>query len=122
MYLFSLHTRSSPVLAKLQQVNAITSEECKGLNDANDVVRTQSVKSEKVMMITADHLMTFGFKKQSKFLSGNRSDFVKHVCDIVTLKYYVMVSSLLNVAGDKCYQECLLLEVHMFVCAISACK
>ena len=69
----------SPVLAELQQANLITSDECRGLNDASDVVRVQRSKSPEVLIKTADILRRHGFEKKSNHLTGKQTLPLIHV-------------------------------------------
>ena len=69
----------SPVLAELQQADLITSEECRGLDEARDVVRVQSGKSSEVQSKTADVLRRHGFVKESTHLSGKQTQSFIHV-------------------------------------------
>ena len=64
---------SPPVLADLQQVDLITSEECRGLNDASDVVGVQRSKSSEVLTKTADVLRRHGFENKSNHLTGEQT-------------------------------------------------
>ena len=68
---------SPSVLAELQQVDLITSEECKRLHvvwcDISDVVNVQKGKSPEVMSKTAEVLRRHGFEKESKLLAGRQS-------------------------------------------------
>lgn len=59
-------------LAELHQAELTTGEEKEWLRDPSDVVRVQRVKSREVMARTAQVLMTHGFEKQSRFLSGKQ--------------------------------------------------
>ena len=60
----------SPVLAELQKAKLITSEECKGMSDANSIIIVQSSKSKAAISASAPILMELGFKEESAFLSG----------------------------------------------------
>ena len=70
----------SPVLAKLQQADLITSIECseaneergKGLSRVSDVIRIQSEKTHDVITKTAEVLRSRGFERESEFLSGKQ--------------------------------------------------
>ena len=70
---------SPPVLVELQQADLITSEECEGTYDSNDVVRVQSGKSPEVQSKTADVLMRHGFGKEFNVLSGKQTQPFIHV-------------------------------------------
>ena len=81
VWLSSLSLLSSPpALAELQLADLITSEECKeanedggeGLSCVHDMVRIQieSGKSHEVMTKTAEVLRSYGFERQSEFISG----------------------------------------------------
>ena len=63
----------SPVLAELQQADLITSEECRGLSGASDVVGVQGRKSADVMAKTAEVFRRHGFEKESKLLEGKQT-------------------------------------------------
>ena len=64
---------SLPVLTELQQVDLITSKECKCLSDISDVVKAQWDKSPEVKAISADVLKRQGFEKESRLLAGRHS-------------------------------------------------
>ena len=58
------------VLAELQEAELITSDECRGLNDASDVVGVQRGKSPEVLTKTADVLRRRRFPKTAGLLTG----------------------------------------------------
>ena len=64
---------SPPVLTELQQVDLITSEECRQLYDPDGVVEVQSGKFPEVLTKTADTLWRHGFERQSEFLVGKQN-------------------------------------------------
>ena len=64
---------SLSALAELQQANLITSEECEELSAINDVVTVQSGKSPGVVLQTATVLRRYGFKEESRLLTGRHS-------------------------------------------------
>ena len=70
---------SSPVLAELQLLQLITSEECKGLRRPSDVVRAQSGKSSEVQAKTADVLRSHGFEEEANLLAGKQTQPLIHV-------------------------------------------
>ena len=69
----------SPVLAELQQADLITSEECRRLDDPNDVIRVQRHKSPEVQSKTADVLRRHGFDEESNFFAGKQTQPLIHV-------------------------------------------
>ena len=70
---------SPPVLAELQQLQLITSEECKGLRRPSDVVRAQSGKSPEVQTKTANVLKRHGFEEEANLLAGKQTQPPIHV-------------------------------------------
>ena len=69
----------APVLAELQQVGLVSSEECKGLYEATDLVRVQSSKSTEEQTKTANVLARHGFEKESNLLAGKQTQPLIHV-------------------------------------------
>ena len=63
---------SHPVLAELQRVDLITSEECEELSDTRDVVDVQRSKSSQVILKTAIVMRSCGLEKDSKHLLAGR--------------------------------------------------
>ena len=51
----------------------ITSEECRGLSSASDVVGVQGRKSADVMAKTADIFRRHGFEKETKLIEGKQT-------------------------------------------------
>ena len=74
-----LSSHPHAVLAALQQVGVITSEECNGLSRLIFVVQVQSGKSPEVLTKTADVLNRHGFEEESKLLAGKQTQPLIHV-------------------------------------------
>ena len=63
----------SAVLAELQQAGIITSEECKELEDIDDVVEVQSSKSPEVQTKTSEILTKLGLAKEYSLFAGKQT-------------------------------------------------
>ena len=74
-----LSSHPHAVLAELQQVVLITSEECKWLDHPSDVLRIQSGKSPEVQSKTADVLRRHGLGNESTLLAGKQTQPLIHV-------------------------------------------
>ena len=61
-----------PVLAKLQEANLITRDECKGIVRLYYVLVVQSAKSPEVVLHTSEILRTLKLETESKFLAGKQ--------------------------------------------------
>ena len=69
----SLLSSINEVSAELQHADLITSRECDGLSDIDDVVGPQSSKSPEVIAKTAEVLRRHGFEEESRLLAGRQS-------------------------------------------------